>query len=64
MRNVQLMKKIYIYIPCVPHKKNCKKKIGSHDMKQTYSSIIIVGNVCVLTSAVIDFSSGSVAHGQ
>jgi hypothetical protein len=52
------------YIPCVPHKNNCKKKIGSHDMKQTYSSIIIVGNVYVLTSAVIDFSSGSVAHGQ
>ena len=25
MRNVQLMKKIYIYIPCVPHKNNCKK---------------------------------------
>jgi hypothetical protein len=52
MHNVQLMKKyIYIYIPCVPHKNNCKKKIGSHDMKQTYSSIIIVRNVCVLTSA-------------
>ena len=27
------------------------KKIGSHDMKQTDSSIIIVRNVCVLTSA-------------
>jgi hypothetical protein len=27
------------------------KKNGSHDMKQTYSSIIIVRNVCVLTSA-------------
>ena len=25
MRNVQLMKKKYI--PCVPHKNNCKKKI-------------------------------------
>jgi hypothetical protein len=25
-------------------------KIGSYDMKQTYSSIIIVSNVCVLTS--------------
>jgi hypothetical protein len=23
-----------IYIPCVPHKNNCKKKIGSHNMKQ------------------------------
>jgi hypothetical protein len=21
---------IYIFIPCVPHKNNCKKKIGSH----------------------------------
>ena len=28
-----------------------QKKIGSHDMKQTDSSIIIVWNVCVLTSA-------------
>ena len=26
------------------------KKIGSHDMKQTNSSIIIVRNMCVLTS--------------
>jgi hypothetical protein len=42
---------IYIYILCVPHKNKCKKKIGSHDMKQTYSSIIIVRNVYVLTSA-------------
>jgi hypothetical protein len=40
-----------IYIPCVPHKNNCNNKIGSHDMKQTDSSIIIVRNVCVLTSA-------------
>ena len=32
-----------------PHKNNCKKKIGSHDMKQTDSSIIIVRNVCMLT---------------
>jgi hypothetical protein len=23
-----------IYILCVPHKNNCKKKIGSHNMKQ------------------------------
>jgi hypothetical protein len=43
-------KKKYIYIPCVPHKNNCKKKLV-HDMKQTDSSIIIVRNVCVLTSA-------------
>jgi hypothetical protein len=28
-----------------------KKKIGSHDMKQTDTSIIIVRNVCVLTLA-------------
>jgi hypothetical protein len=27
------------------------KKNGSHDMKQTDSSIIIVRNVCMLTSA-------------
>jgi len=27
------------------------KKHGTHDMKQTDSSIIIVRNVCVLTSA-------------
>jgi hypothetical protein len=38
-------------IPCIPHKNNCKKKIGSHNMKRTDSSIIIVRNVCVLTSA-------------
>ena len=30
-----------------------KKKMGSHDLKQTDSSIIIVRNVCVLTSAMI-----------
>jgi hypothetical protein len=53
MRNVQLMKKIkkifhvYMYhIRIIAH-----KKIGSHDMKQTDSSIIIVRNVFVLTSA-------------
>jgi hypothetical protein len=40
----------YIYIPCVPHKNNCKTKIGSYDMKQIDSSIIIVRNVCVLGS--------------
>ena len=28
-----------------------KKKIGSHDVEQTDSSIILVRNVCVLTSA-------------
>ena len=49
MCNVQMMK-IYIYIPCVPHKNNCKKKIGSHDMKHTDSTIIIVRNVCVYLS--------------
>ena len=36
MRNVQLMKNIYIYIPCVPHQNNCNKKIGSHDMKDRF----------------------------
>jgi len=39
-------KNIYIF-----RKNNCKKKNVSHDMKQTDSSIIIVRNVCVLTSA-------------
>jgi hypothetical protein len=46
MRNVQLMKKnIYIFrvyhIRIIAH-----KKIGSHDMKQKDSSIIIVRNMC------------------
>jgi hypothetical protein len=50
MRNVQLMKK-YIYIFRVYHIRIIAKKIGSHDIKQTDSSIIIVRNVCVLTSA-------------
>jgi hypothetical protein len=35
----------------VYHIRIIAKKIGSHDMKQTDSSIIIVRNVCVLTSA-------------
>jgi hypothetical protein len=48
MRNVQLMK---IYIFRVYHIRIIAKKNGSHDMKQTDSSIIIVRNVCVLTSA-------------
>jgi hypothetical protein len=43
---------IYIYIFRVNHIRIiATKKIGSHDMKQTDSSIIIFGNVCVLTSA-------------
>ena len=50
MRNVQLMKEKLKYIPCVPHKNNCKKQLV-HDMKETDSSIIIVRNVCVLTEA-------------
>ena len=50
MRNVQLMKeKKYIFR--VYHIRIIAKQIGSHDMKQTDSSIIIVRNVCVLTSA-------------
>ena len=50
MRNVQLMKK-YMYIFRVYHIRIIANKIGSHDMKQTYSSIIIVRNVYVLSSA-------------
>jgi hypothetical protein len=57
MRTVQLMTKMsdasknifrvyHIRIIAPPPKKN-----GSHDMKQTDSSIINVRNVCVLTSA-------------
>ena len=56
MRTVQLMKKmsdasknifrVYHIRIIAPQKKN-----GSHDMKHTDSSIIIVMNVCVLTSA-------------
>ena len=51
MRNVQLMKiYIHVYIFRVYHIRIfAKKKIGSHDMKQTDSSIIIVRNVCVLS---------------
>jgi hypothetical protein len=54
MRTVQLMKKMLdasknifrVYqIRIIAPKKN-----GSHNMKQTDSSIIIVRNVCVLTS--------------
>jgi hypothetical protein len=48
MCTVQLMK--YIYTFRVYHIRIIAKKIGSHDMKQTDSSIIIVRNVCVLTS--------------
>jgi hypothetical protein len=50
MRNIQLMKK-KIYIFRVYHIRIIAKKIGSHDMKQTDSSIIMFRNVCVLTSA-------------
>jgi hypothetical protein len=55
MRTVQLMKKMsdasknifrVYHIRIIEQNKN-----GSHDMKQTDSSIIIVRNVCVLTSA-------------
>ena len=49
MRNVQLMKKNK-NIFRMYHIKIIPKKIGSHDRKQTDSSIIIVRNVCVLTS--------------
>ena len=62
MRNVQLMKtNIYIFrvynIRII-----ATTKIGSHDMIQTDSSIIIVGNVCVLTSASMIFSFCSRCH--
>ena len=51
MRNVQLKKK-YKNIFRVYHIRIiATTKIGSHDMKQTDSSIIIVRNVYVLTSA-------------
>jgi hypothetical protein len=50
MRNVQLMKKNK-NIFRVYHLRIIAKKIGSHDTKQTDSSIIIVRNVCMLTSA-------------
>ena len=55
MCTVQLMKKMLdasknvfrvYHIRIIAHKKK-----GSHDMEQTDSSIIIVRNVCVLTSA-------------
>jgi hypothetical protein len=55
MRSVQLMNKVLdaskiifrvYHIRIIAPKKN-----GSHDMKQTDSSIIIVRNMCVLTSA-------------
>jgi hypothetical protein len=53
MRTVQLMKKMsYANIFRVYHIRIIAPKTnGSHDMKQTDSSIIIVRNVCVLTSA-------------
>ena len=57
--------KIYIYIPCVPHKNNCPKKIGSYDMKQIDSSIVIVRNVCVLTSAsMIVYQHNTTQHNR
>jgi hypothetical protein len=55
MRTVQLIKKMsdasknifrVYHIRIIAPQKN-----GSHDMKQTNSSIIIVRNMCVLTSA-------------
>jgi hypothetical protein len=46
---MHVMKKINIFL--VYHIRIIAKNNGSHDMKQTDSSIIIVRNVCVLTSA-------------
>ena len=51
MRNVQLMKKNKNIFHVYHIRIIGGKKIGSHAMKQTDSSIIIVRNVCVLTSA-------------
>jgi hypothetical protein len=51
MHNVQLMKKNKNIFRVYHIRIITQKKIGSHDMKQTDSSIIIVRNVCVLTSA-------------
>ena len=51
MRNVQLMEKNKNIFHVYHIRIIAKKKIVSHDMKQTDSSIIIVRNVCVLTSA-------------
>jgi hypothetical protein len=34
--SVDEKKNIYTCIQCVPHKNNCKKKIGSHNMKQRF----------------------------
>jgi hypothetical protein len=55
MRTVQLMKKMLDAsknIFCVYHIRIiAPKKNGLHNMKQTDSSIIIVRNACVLTSA-------------
>jgi hypothetical protein len=53
---------IYIYIFHVYHIRIITKKIGSHDMKQTDSSIIIVRNVCVLTKHPWLFSFSSRGH--
>ena len=55
MRTVQLMKKISDASKNIFRVYHIRiiapKKKGSHDMKQTDSSIVIVRNVCVLTSA-------------
>jgi hypothetical protein len=51
-----------IYIPCVPHKNDCKKKVGSHSMKQKDTSIIIVRNVCMLTKHPWLFNFSSRGH--
>ena len=53
MRNVQLMNKNKNIFRVYHIRITAKKKFGSHDMKQTDSSIIIVRNVCVLPSTSI-----------
>ena len=51
MRDVQLMNKNKNIFRVYHIRIMAKKKFGSHEMKQTDSSIIIVRNVFVLTSA-------------
>ena len=51
MRNVQLMRKNKNIFRVYHIRIIAKKKIGSHYMKQTDSSIIFVRNMCVLASA-------------
>ena len=66
MRTVQLMKKMSDASKNIFHVYHIRiiatTKISSHDMIQTDSSIIIVRNVCVLTSPSMIFSFSSRGH--